>query len=174
MAPTRHSDSRLALSPDSTSVYVTDEFASALVRFSRESGSPVEPDPPGGDPTTPLVLSLDAKAKQKAKKLNATATCSIDCTLTLSARGKAGGDKFLIGDTVNKLVGLDNLSVIGGADVGDELTLNDQAEAQAQLQAQDPQRDRGGPRQDDLHGHGNGCERSSDGHREREGQAQVS
>ncbi len=50
---------------------------------------------------------------------------------TLTLDGKAGGDKFLIGDTVNKLAGLKNLNVIGGADAGDELTLNDQAEAGA-------------------------------------------
>ncbi len=85
---------KIAFSPDSAQAYVTDMGASALIRFSRESGSAVEPDPPTSDPTTPLVLNLDAKAKQKAKKLNATATCSIACSLTLSAKGKADGDKF--------------------------------------------------------------------------------
>lgn len=50
---------------------------------------------------------------------------------TLTLTGNAGADKFLIGDTVNKLVGVKNLNVVGGADVGDELTLNDQAEGGA-------------------------------------------
>lgn len=50
---------------------------------------------------------------------------------TLTLTGNAGADKFLIGDTVNKLIGLKNLTVSGGADAGDELTLNDQAEAGA-------------------------------------------
>lgn len=54
---------------------------------------------------------------------------AVSNTFTLS--GNAGGDKFLIGDTVNKLFGLKNLAVVGGADAGDELTLNDNAEAGA-------------------------------------------
>lgn len=47
---------------------------------------------------------------------------------TYTLNGNAGGDKFLIGDTANKLVNIKSLNVIGGADTGDELTLNDQAE----------------------------------------------
>lgn len=49
----------------------------------------------------------------------------------LTLTGNAGADKFLIGDTVNKLTGVKNLAVAGGADVGDELTLSDQGEAGA-------------------------------------------
>jgi hypothetical protein len=49
----------------------------------------------------------------------------------LTLTGNGAGDSFLIGDTVNKLAGLKNLAVVGGADVGDELILNDQAEVGA-------------------------------------------
>ena len=70
--------------------------------------------------------NLNGGSKVDTYKVQNNATSN---TFTLD--GKAGGDKFLIGDTVNKLVGFQNLNVVGGADVGDELTLNDQAEAGA-------------------------------------------
>ena len=41
-------------------------------------------------PAEPLTLALEAKAKQQAEKLRAFATCSANCDLSLSAKGKAG------------------------------------------------------------------------------------
>jgi hypothetical protein len=57
------------------------------------------PNPPGGEPTPGagapgLVLELDAKKKQNAKKIKVFATClQAACEVTLGGRARAPGDK---------------------------------------------------------------------------------
>jgi uncharacterized delta-60 repeat protein len=46
----------------------------------------------GGPP--PLSLELKAKRKQRAGKLKALLTCSVECQASARAKGRAGGEKF--------------------------------------------------------------------------------
>jgi DNA-binding beta-propeller fold protein YncE len=85
----------LALSKDGSSLYVAGGDDDRIAEFRRELPPPPPVDPgQGGGGGTALTLELDGKAKQKAKKLAVTATCSIACDLSGSAKGKAGGEKL--------------------------------------------------------------------------------
>ena len=71
----------------------------------RPADAPSIPNAVGGDGSDigavelaatdlPLSVDLTAAKKQKGKKLQAMVTCSKDCQIEASGKGKAGGDKF--------------------------------------------------------------------------------
>jgi hypothetical protein len=70
-------------------------------------GNECDPTPNGPPPVQPpvqLALELTAKKKQAAEKLRAKATCTLECTLTLRAKGTADG-KFKSRKTTKQLEG---------------------------------------------------------------------
>ncbi len=71
----------------------------------RPTDSSAIPNAPGGDGSDigavelaatdlPLRVDMTAAKKQKGKKLQAVVSCSKDCEIEVSGKGKAGGDKF--------------------------------------------------------------------------------
>ncbi len=48
----------------------------------------------GGPPVPTFGLDVGARARQEGERLRVVATCTVDCELTVQAKGQAGGDPF--------------------------------------------------------------------------------